>query len=442
MVKEKLRQALLASQKNFCSEEEIKSWFDPLCIEQKEQPPTIQVTFPHSFFEYWFTNSFQQLFENICYDIFGYTFTFIYGKTPNFNFPYQPKLPPINNTSQHTIYTEKQHLESFIVNGKYNWILSIIQNMLQPFSKKLSKKNIEQSPQLFVLFGQQATGKTHLMKATDYELSKIPLLLFNYTSIDSLASLLTKEPIFLFRENLQKYQFILIDDFQRTTTYKELQAELCILFDYCKDNKIPLMISGTGHPLSWQLPNDLYSRLEIGLWAELPQPDLDIRLRYAHQLAKEKKYSLSKEQLLIIAQHCHNMRCISGMLQRIMTHCSLFNRDLSEKELLTIIKQKGDTITISPQLIIMLVGESYGFSPNEIISEGRQQNLVLARQVAMYLCRELLGYSYPVIGRFFGGKDHTTVIHSVKKIKLLQDNNRVMHTMVKELIQKCQQANI
>lgn len=433
-MKEQLRQFLLASQKNFCSNEELQSWFDPLLLKHSENPPTIYITFPHRLFGSWFANTFQKIFEETSYELWGYGLNFYYEQITTKEPQYSPKQQ--NFPTQPKIIT--QQFDNFIINGKHNWIISIIKNILRSVSNNTLNNSFEEVTQLLILFGKQTTGKTHLLRAIANELLKIPSCSFKYTTIDELASFFNKEHLFLFRDNIQNHQLLLIDDFQRIALYPELQQEFTILFDHYKDNKKNLVISGTDHPLTWNTSKEIYSRLEVGLWGELPEPDLDIRFRYAQQLSKEKKYNIPKEQLLIISQHCHNLRSLSGILQKTITHKTLLNRELSEKELLTLIKQTGKTTSISPQLIIMLVGECYGFSANDIIGENRQQQLVLARQIAMYLCRELLGYSYPVIGRLFSGKDHTTVLHSVKKIALLQDNDRVIHTIVNELIQKCQ----
>lgn len=432
-MKEQLRRSLLASQKNFCSNEELQSWFDPLIIKYNEHPPSLYVTFPHRFFGSWFTNTFQKTFEETSYELWGYGVNFYYDEVTT----KEPLYYPIKQNQSKQPTDISQCFDNFIVNGKHSWIISIIKNILCSVSENILKNTSEEVTQLLVLFGKQTTGKTHLLRAIANELSKIPSCSFKYTTTDELAFSLNKEPLFLFREHIQSHHIILIDDFQRVSSYPELQLELTILLDYYKDNKKILIISGTDHPLKWNVSKEIYSRLEVGLWGELPEPDLDIRFRYAQQLSKEKKYILPKEQLLIISQHCHSLRCLSGILHRSIAHKRLLNRELSEKELITLIKQTGEITSISPQLIIMLVGECYGFSANDIISESRQQQLVLARQIAMYLCRELLGYSYPAIGRLFGGRDHTTVLHSVKKITLLQDSDRVIHTMVHELIQKC-----
>ena len=163
----------------------------------------------------------------------------------------------------------------------------------------------------------------------------------------------------------------------------------------------------------------------------------DVRLRYAQQQAKFRRLPLSREQLLLIAQHCPDVRRLSGVILRVASHRSLLGRDLSEQDLLNIVRQGGDSSALTPQLIVSIVGEHCGVPAKEILGEKRRPDLVQARQLAMYLCRELLGHSYPVIGRMFGGKDHSTVMHGVKKIKLLQESDRLAHSMVTELTKAC-----
>ena len=160
-------------------------------------------------------------------------------------------------------------------------------------------------------------------------------------------------------------------------------------------------------------------------------------MRYAQQQAKLRRLILPKDQLLLLAQHCPDIRRLSGVILRAASHRSLLGRDLSEQDLLNIVRQSGDSSALTPQLIVSIVGEHCGVPAKEILGEKRRPDLVQARQLAMYLCRELLGHSYPVIGRMFGGKDHSTVMHGVKKIKLLQEHDRLTHTLVTELTKAC-----
>ncbi|MEG1609754.1 MAG: helix-turn-helix domain-containing protein, partial [Bilophila sp.] len=158
---------------------------------------------------------------------------------------------------------------------------------------------------------------------------------------------------------------------------------------------------------------------------------------YAQQQATLRRLTVPREHRLVLAQHCQDLRRLSGVILRVTSHRSLLGRDLSEQDLLNIVRQSGDSSALTPQLIVSIVGEHCGVATKDILGEKRNPDLVQARQIAMYLCRELLGHSYPVIGRMFGGKDHSTVMHGVKKIKLLQEHDRLTHTMVTELTKTC-----
>ncbi len=441
MEKESLRKTLLKTKKYFCSENELKQWFDPLKITYEENPPGIQVSFPHNFFKDWFITTFQEPFEEASRKLLGNHILFKYGDISLVPKTYLTKQKYV--TEEQSLLPNKEYFfeeytfHSFIMNGKYNWIISILEKLIQQNTKKTSQNTTDDPIQLIILFGSQSTGKTHLMLATKHKLSSTPYSNHAYITSDQFAEQFLKKTICSFREHIQSLDTVLIDDCQRFSVYPEALGELRIVLDYFRDQKKILVLSGTDHPLTWGLPKEIYSRLELGLWLELPIPDLDIRLRFAQHICKEKKYYQPKENLLLVAQHCHNMRSIQGALKRIALHQTMLHKDLLEKDILILIKQTGETTAISSETILMLVAEAYGVSSMDILGESRQKELVLARQISMYLCRELLGYSYPTIGRIFGGKDHTTVIHSIKKIKLLQDNNRVVHSMIKELLQKC-----
>lgn len=220
---------------------------------------------------------------------------------------------------------------------------------------------------------------------------------------------------------------------------EELQNELCLLLDRFLEQGKAVVLAGAGHPGDWRLSRGLFSRMEMGLWAELPEPDLDVRLRYAQQQARLRRMPLSKELLLLLSQHCQDIRRLSGLIRRVASHRALLGREISAQDIMNIIRQGSETSALSPQMIISIVGEHCGVPTRDILGEKRRPDLVHARQMAMYLCRELLGQSYPLIGRMFGGKDHSTVMHSVKKIKQLQEHDRLVHTMVTELTKACRE---
>lgn len=387
-------------------------------------------------------------------------------------------------------FGEEWTFDTFIFNGKHKWALGLTREMTRKAAYRATHLlyygnsfpkpgDTDETPGLLVLCGPHGTGKTHLLRAVGNELFRTLGNELFYASLSDLEMRFATEPSLAVRQELASKSAILLDDFQylaripshcarmpeyppvRTTTTlpdsspepprahtmrpndlqpdpkADMQEELCLLLDRFMDQGKPVVIAGVGHPKDWNLDRALSSRLETGLWAELPEPDLDVRLRYAQQQSKFRRLSLPKEHLLLLAQHCPDIRRLSGVIRRAASHRSLLGRDLSEQDLLNIIRQSGDSSALTPQIIVSIVGEHCGVPAKEILGEKRRPDLVQARQIAMYLCRELLGHSYPVIGRMFGGKDHSTVMHGVKKIKQLQERDRLTHTMVTELTKAC-----
>ena len=356
-------------------------------------------------------------------------------------------------------------VDTFIGNGKHKWALSLARDITRRAVFRATHGVLDdahEAPGLLVLCGPHGTGKTHLIRAVGNELFRTLGSDLYSASLSDLELLYAERSVLAVRQELFAKEAVLIDDFQHlsripdktpTTTASRFRAplaaepetpagpslreELCLLLDRFMDQGKPVVVAGVGRPKDWNLGKALLSRLETGLWAELPEPDLDVRVRYAQQQAKLRRLPLPREQLLLIAQHCPDIRRLSGVIRRVSSHRSLLGRDLSEQDLLNIVRQGGDSSALTPQLIVSIVGEHCGVPAKEILGEKRRPDLVQARQLAMYLCRELLGHSYPVIGRMFGGKDHSTVMHGVKKIKLLQERDRLAHSMVTELTKAC-----
>lgn len=216
-----------------------------------------------------------------------------------------------------------------------------------------------------------------------------------------------------------------------------VREELCLLLDRFMDQGKPVIVAGVGRPKEWSLGKALLSRLETGLWAELPEPDLDVRLRYAQQQAKFRRLPLvqgaaAAHRAALPGCPAAFRRHPPGGVPPLPARPRSFRTGSAQHR-----AAGGDSSALTPQLIVSIVGEHCGVPAKEILGEKRRPDLVQARQLAMYLCRELLGHSYPVIGRMFGGKDHSTVMHGVKKIKLLQESDRLAHSMVTELTKAC-----
>ncbi|MDE5879677.1 MAG: chromosomal replication initiator DnaA, partial [Desulfovibrio sp.] len=137
--------------------------------------------------------------------------------------------------------------------------------------------------------------------------------------------------------------------------------------------------------------------------------------------------------LLYLAQRCAQFRLLKGLLRKVEAFAALNGRPPLQADLENIVRTGGSARPAGCREILGSVARGFNLRPEDIMGTRRRPDLVLARQVAMYLCRRKLGLSYPELGRAFGGRDHSTVIHAVKKIRKLLDTDKVVHNLVTEL---------
>jgi chromosomal replication initiator protein len=176
----------------------------------------------------------------------------------------------------------------------------------------------------------------------------------------------------------------------------------------------------------------------MGLITDIQPPDLETRLAILRKKAEQAATEVPAEVLEFVASNItSNIRVLEGALIRVAAYASL-NRepvtvDLAERVLADSLRDNRPRI-ITPDLILSTTSAKYGFALEEIKGKSRRRPLVAARQVAMYVMRELTDLSYPAIAREFGGRDHTTVIHAVDKISALMKERRQIYDQVTELM--------
>ena len=200
-----------------------------------------------------------------------------------------------------------------------------------------------------------------------------------------------------------------------------------------------MVFACTGQPQALKaLDERLRSRLESGLVVELMEPDLDVRMRYLQAMSKERHMNLTREQMLFIAQRCSQFRLLQGLLLKVAAFCSVTGCELSQADLENIVRTGVADKTPGCLEILGVVARAMNLRPEDVLGGKRRPDLVLARQVSMYICRRKLGLSYPELGRAFGGKDHSTVIYAIKKIKKILVSDKALQQLVTELELKAQ----
>jgi chromosomal replication initiator protein len=423
-IKEKIKKILI--QNNF-SEETIKVWFDPLGIELDGEK--IYIKFQHKFLYENYKTKFKDIIEN----------------TLQLDFKY--KIIPLNNNTKKIkdnkiiIKENKKHsnnnftFKNFIYNKKNHFPVISAKEICK---HKIAKYNP------FVIYGESSTGKTHLLKAIVYEILKYKpdekILFINSDELNNKYIIQFNKNHINFKQYINNYNYLIIDDFQEVLNLDDLQRELVTVFDLFYEQNKQMIFSYTGkYLLLDKLDKKLKSRLEWGVIVNLKKPDLDIRTKFIHKFCEDKKLNLSNEQILTLAQKFKNLRNIKGILLKILAYTQLINNNLKEKDFFSILntvqEKRIDNLTF--ENIIDIVADEMSLDREDILSSKREKEIVKARQVCMFLCRKLLKYSYPEIGKFFGGKDHSTVIYSVKKIQKLKEDSNIMKSLLKNLEQRC-----
>lgn len=233
-------------------------------------------------------------------------------------------------------------------------------------------------------------------------------------------------------------KLFVLDDIQRVKENSQIQEQILYFAEKLMPKTLFLFFRNSDTQES--MPRNFESKINQGISFTLHEPDLDIKVRYTQKLADEQNLKIKKEQCLFIARKSMGFRNI----QTIVNHILLFKEHLQKmpsiQDIERIAAEKGQVYTLNPEIIIATVAQHYGFSVKDIKGSKRYPRIVEARHLSIYLCRSLLGETYVEIGKIFGGKDHSTIVHSIKKIEDLRVTNKVMNNLVTEVTMKCQKG--
>ena len=273
------------------------------------------------------------------------------------------------------------------------------------------------------IYGQTGHGKTHLIQAVGNQLKKQGLKVFYVTSerfaVDFFNSLQSGEAN-KFKDKYRKYDAIIIDDVQFLSYKDKTQEELFHLFNAFHDNNKQIVFSSDIHPALLEgLEDRLRSRFNQGMIIDIPKPDLESRMAIISAKLAFRNQTLEQNIVQYIAKAVEgNIRELEGMLNSLIIQAEVVGRPLTYEEVKTIIdgtlKPRSD---ISVRDIIERIAKIYNVTLSDLHQKTRRKDIVRPRQLIMYVLREDFQISFPLIGQAFGGRDHTTVIHSCEKVR-------------------------
>src|ERR1700683_1276636 len=296
------------------------------------------------------------------------------------------------------------------------------------------------------LYGAVGMGKTHLMQAIGHEISRRqPKSTIRYLSSEKftneMINSLRYDKMTTFRDRFRGVDVLLIDDIQFLTGKERTQEEFFHTFNALHDTMKQIVIASDRSPKDLaEIEDRLRSRFEWGLIADIQAPDLETKIAILQKWAERENVKLPTDVALYIASSIRsNVRELQGGLTRLVAHSSLIGAEITlpyaQQVLKNFIDSQVRKITI--ELMQKTVAEQFGLRLAEIKSKNNSRAIAYPRQIAMYLAKQLTEASMPEIGRQFGGKHHTTVLHSVEKIdgvrKTDKDLNRLLNKLTEQL---------
>ncbi len=350
---------------------------------------------------------------------------------------------PRHRSDRRTLRPQPEGLESTPLSPRYtfeNFVVGKSNQFAQAAALAVARKPARSYNPLFI-FGGVGLGKTHLMQAIGHEVHREhPHLRVEYVSGDTftfhVVTSIREDRFGAFRKKYHDVDVWLMDDIQFIAAKERTEAEFFQVFNTLYETGRQVIIASDRPPKELQVIDDrLRSRFEWGLTADIKPPDLETRIAILTRRAAAENVEVPEEVLHFMARRVKsNIRVLEGALITLLAAASLTDTPIT----LSLAAQQLRDHSLDAQQplsigrIQQLVADHFNFTVPELTARTRQRDVVRARQIAMYLCRDVLKASYPSIARAFGGKDHSTVIHACEKIRTEMADSSV-RALVNEL---------
>ena len=295
------------------------------------------------------------------------------------------------------------------------------------------------------IYGNSGLGKTHLLHAIgNYVQQYWPAKRVRYVSSEvftnDFINAIQTNTSFNFQSKYRQVDVLLIDDIQFLQGKKETQESFFATFNALHEQGKQVVITSDVSPkLLNSFDERMRSRFEWGLMTDIQAPELETRIAILRKKAENDKIRISDEILdYMAARISSNIRELEGALIRVTAFAALnrtqIDMPLVQAVLKDVVPLGEDSNSIAPMEIVRAVAEYFKLSQEELFGKSRSQAIVIARQIAMYLCREKTTMSLPKIGGLFGGRDHTTVMYAIKKVGDLMKERRYIYNQVTDIM--------
>ncbi|MBU4360885.1 chromosomal replication initiator protein DnaA [Patescibacteria group bacterium] len=438
MTNEQLWQSVLGELEVSLSKANFTTWFkNTLIILQEDNKITVAV--PNAFTKAWLENKYNKFIIDALKKITNNDLNEIYYKVTT-----NPQKEEKNNTANlkqaikeaDIEYSgENKIVDEHGLNPKYTFDNFIVgkSNELAYAASQAVVKNPGKSYNPLFIYSGVGLGKTHLLQAIGHAIlkknptSKIEYLTsehFTNQFIYSIRSGKIKD----FQNKYRKVDVLIVDDIQFISGKEQTQEQMFHTFNDLHQTNKQIILSSDRTPKAIpDLESRLESRFEWGMIVDISEPDIETKIAIVQSKLSEKKFHLNSEIINYIADSVHNnIRELEGIVNRVVASCQLTNNKASLEEIKNIIKTVNlhtPRSSLTAKKLINTVANFFEINLDDLTGSSRKKELVVPRQIAMYLMREEINASFPNIGNELGGRDHTTAMHSYSKIKNELDKN-------------------
>ena len=344
---------------------------------------------------------------------------------------------PVGDIELNPRYT----FENFVIGGSNRFAHAAAQSVAEMPARRWNP--------LFI-YGDAGLGKTHLLQAiASYVNDNYPAYRVRYvtseTFLNEFIDSMHSDTRDAFKRRYRDIDVLLVDDVQFFQGKQETLEEFFHTFNHLHQTNRQIVLSSDRAPDQIGFEDRLRSRFQQGLLTDIQPPELETRLAILRKKAELETARIPPDVLEFIATNIKdNIRVLEGALIRVSAFASLTHEPITvdrATQVLADLLSENQPRPITPQLIMDEAAAQFGFTIEDLKSKHRQRPLVTARQIAMYVMRELTELSYPNIAREFGGRDHTTVIHAVEKIGALMSKDRQIYDQVTRLMKAVRQGD-
>lgn len=429
------------------NEQNFNTWIRPIKIMSIEQS-IITAEVPNKFIRDWVYENYQKIIKNAFADLGYKNFQF------NININKENKIKEEKKVTDDIVKTKnnykihkKKSIELENINKKYTFdtFVSGPSNQFAHAAAQAVSNNPATTYNPLFIYGGVGLGKTHLINAIGNEIFKRDnnFKICYYSSekfTNELINSLRHGKMNEFRNKFREIDILLIDDIQFIAGKKSTQEEFFHTFNALYESHKQIVVTSDKFPKEIpDLEERLRSRFEWGLIADIQSPDTETKQAILKMKADQNLLSIPEDVLYFLANSItNNIRELEGYLIRIGAFSSLTSTpidiDMAKSVLKDILIENNREITI--EKIQKSVADYFHIKISDLKSTKRLKNIVFPRQISMYISRQLTDLSYPEIGSKYGGKDHSTIIHAIKKIEKKMSEDSSVEILVEKLTEK------